>query len=474
EFWRREGAHIARKNLIFSMLAEHFGFAVWVVWTVVVLNLADEGISLSLSQLFLLTLLPNLIGSLLRIPYTFAVPRFGGRAWTTFSASLLLLPLLLLAIVVPSHWLAHQSHTTQMWVLGLCAATSGVGGGNFASSMANISFFYPEGRKGWALGLNAAGGNLGVATAQLFVPLITIIGVPAATLKLATHQTHLAYIGLVFIPLVVLAAVCAWVFMDSLREARSDRTSYSAALRNPHTWLLSALYVGTFGSFIGFSFAFPLVIKTSFPTFLAHHTFIATYLAGLGFLGALFGSLARPLGGRLADRVGGAPVTLASFAGMGAFTGLALVGLENQSFPLFFGSFLVLFALSGLGNGSIYRMIPAIFARTESRLGASAESNYLSAKRQAAAVVGIAGAIGALGGVLVQVVIRQASLHISALEKAAGTATAKAALATSHSAWAAPALWVFLVAYLALGGVTWAVYQRRSVEGNLRAAPAGV
>src|SRR5437773_221794 len=147
EFWATTGRRIARKNLILSMFAEHIGFSVWVLWTIIVLNLGNIGITLSVSELFLLTLVPNFVGSLLRIPYTFAVPRFGGRMWTTVSAALLFLPTLLLAIVVPSGWLAHQAHGAQLWVLFACAATAGVGGGNFSSSMANISFFYPERKK---------------------------------------------------------------------------------------------------------------------------------------------------------------------------------------------------------------------------------------------------------------------------------------------------------------------------------------
>src|SRR2546426_724126 len=198
-FWESSGRRIARKNLVFSMLAEHIGFSVWVLWTIVVLNLANIGITLSVSELFLLTLVPNLVGSVLRIPYTFAVPRFGGRAWTTISAALLFIPSLLLALVVPSGWLAHQAHSAQLWVLLACAATAGLGGGNFSSSMANISFFYPERKKGFALGLNAAGGNLGVAAAQLVIPLVIIIGVPAAAVKLPGHPVHLAYAGLLLL-----------------------------------------------------------------------------------------------------------------------------------------------------------------------------------------------------------------------------------------------------------------------------------
>src|SRR5215211_9287779 len=209
EFWEQKGRRIARKNLFLSVFAEHIGFSVWVLWTIVVINLSNVGITLSLPEQFWLTAVPNLIGSTLRVPYTFAVPRFGGRTWTTISASLLFIPALLLAIVVPSGWLADQSHGTQMWVLLACAATAGFGGGNFSSSMANISFFYPERRKGFALGLNAAGGKLGVAVAQLVVPLVIIVGVPAAAAKLPEHEVHLSYAGLMWLPLIVVAALGA-------------------------------------------------------------------------------------------------------------------------------------------------------------------------------------------------------------------------------------------------------------------------
>src|SRR5215212_7002174 len=394
-FWEQTGERIARKNLILSIFAEHLGFSIWVLWTIVVINLANAGMALSLPEQFWLIALPNLIGSALRIPYTFAVPRFGGRRWTTMSASLLLIPSLLLAIVVPSGWLADQSHDVQMWVLLACAAAAGVGGGNFSSSMANISFFYPERRKGLALGLNAAGGNLGVAVTQLLVPLVIIIGVRAAAVKLPEHDVHLAYAGLMWIPFIVLAGLGAYLYMDSLTQARADTRSYARVLREPQTWIMSVLYIGTFGSFIGYSFALPLVLKNTFPEFLAGHPFIATYLAGLGFVGALVGSVARPLGGWLSDRVGGAKVTLGVFVGMTVLTMVAIVGVREHSFALFLGSFMAIFLLAGMGNGSTYRMIPSIFAalgrRHAAQHGADAQETALSFKRQAAAVIGIAG-----------------------------------------------------------------------------------
>jgi NNP family nitrate/nitrite transporter-like MFS transporter len=464
-FWSRVGEKVARKNLIWSMFTEHLGFSVWVLWTIVVLNLANAGITLSVSELFLLTLLPNLIGSFLRIPYTFAVPRFGGRAWTTISAALLLVPVLLLAIVVPSAWLAGLGHNTQLWVLMLCAASAGVGGGNFSSSMANISFFYPERKKGWALGLNAAGGNLGVASAQLLVPLAIIIGIPAAVVELPKHPVHLAYAGWMWVPLIVVATVGAWLYMDSLTQAKADTTSYVKALKHNQTWIMAFLYIGTFGSFIGFSFALPLVIKNTFPEFLADHPFIATYLAGFGFMGALIGSLARPLGGWLADRVGGARVTLFVFVGMAAFTAVAIVGVQQRSFPIFFGSYMVIFLLSGTGNGSTYKMIPSIFSilgrREAHDTRNDARKTAVEFKRRAAAAIGIAGAIGAFGGVLIQVVLRQASLNVSALVKAAATPAEKVHVAAAHSDWSVPALWVFLGSYVVFAAVTWLAYLRK-------------
>jgi NNP family nitrate/nitrite transporter-like MFS transporter len=474
-FWAAGGRRIARRNLILSICAENLGFSIWVLWTIVVVNLGDVGISLSLSDQFLLTALPNLVGSFLRIPYTFAIPRFGGRGWTTFSVALLLVPTTLVAVVVPSGWLAHQGHSTQLWVLLACAATAGVGGGNFSSSMANISFFYPERRKGLALGLNAAGGNLGVAICQLVVPLAVIVGVPGALAKLPAHPVHIAYAGLVWMPFIIVIGALAWARMDSLAQARTDAGPWLRATSSAQTWLISLLYVGTFGSFIGYSFALPLVIKNTFPSFLTQHPFIATYLAGLGFMGALVGSLARPLGGWLADRVGGARVTVGCFTGMALGTAVAIAGVQRHSFGLFFGAYMIVFVCSGAGNGSTYRMIPAIFTHLAAREGGEA----IEYKHRAAAAIGIAGAVGAFGGFLIQLALRQASLPVAtAVAHAHKTISDPSALraalthiAAAHATWSVPALWAFLAAYLVLGALTWWCYLRRGV---LRSSPRAV
>ena len=286
EFWESRGKRIARKNLVFSILAENLGFSVWVLMSIVVVSLGSVGFAFSVGQQFWLLIVPNLVGAALRVPYTFAVPRFGGRVWTTISAGLLLIPCAMLAYAV-------STPGTPYWFFLLTSAAMGLGGGNFSSSMANISFFYPEGKKGLALGLNAAGGNLGVAVTQLVVPIVITIGT----------GIHLAYAALIWMPFIVVATACAWFFMDSLTQAKPDGQSYKLALSNPHTWVMSFLYIGTFGSFIGFSFAFPSLIKISFVDYKGW--------VALAFLGALIGSVARPLGGWLADRIGGAKVTLA-------------------------------------------------------------------------------------------------------------------------------------------------------------------
>jgi len=223
-FWRGGGRAIARRNLAVSVFAEFLGFCVWALWSVVVPHLPAAGFSLTLDQQFWLIALPSLVGATVRIPYTFAVPVFGGRNWTIVSALLLVLPAAALA------WAVSQPGTS-FGTLLLCAALAGLGGGNFASSMTNISFFFPEAEKGKALGLNAAGGNLGTGIVQLAVPAIIAVGAGA----------RLERAGLVFIPLALLAALLAWRGMDNLSGAKADYRSFASAARNRHTWPISFL-----------------------------------------------------------------------------------------------------------------------------------------------------------------------------------------------------------------------------------------
>jgi NNP family nitrate/nitrite transporter-like MFS transporter len=383
-FWASGGRRVARRNLGFSVFAEFLGFSVWLLWSVVATRLNEAGFDLSSSQLFTLVAVPALVGATLRFPYTFAVPRFGGRNWTVVSALLLLIPTGLLAVLV-------GNPSTPYWALLAGAATAGVGGGNFASSMANISFFFPEREKGWALGLNAAGGNLGVAVLQLVAPVVITLGA----------GLHLARVGLMWVPLILVSAACAWRFMDNLTTARSSLRDQLAVTRRHHTWIVAWLYVGTFGSFIGFSAGLPLLISQEFADPNA---------VGYAFLGPLVGSLARPLGGRLADRFGGARVTLATFVVMAAAVAGVVVTLTGTDRPYafagFLGLFLVLFVASGVGNGSTFRMVPVIFRAHHLRgadgLGEAArEQALVTSRRETAAVLGLTSAVGAYGGFLV-------------------------------------------------------------------------
>ncbi|MGH2708826.1 MAG: MFS transporter, partial [Actinomycetota bacterium] len=299
-FWEREGKAVARRNLTFSIFAEFLGFLVWVLWSVTAARLNEAGFNFSTSQLFTLVAAPALVGATVRFPYTLAVPRFGGRNWTVVSALLLLLPTSLLAVLV-------SNPSTPYWVFLLGAATAGLGGGNFASSMANISFFYPDRKKGFALGLNAAGGNLGVAVAQLLAPLVVMTGVFAVVGGSQAGGTlFLQNAGLIWIPFILAAAICARLFMDNLRVARSSLADQAVIVKRKQTWIMAWLYIGTFGSFIGYSAGLPLLMKTQFPN-------VALSIA---FLGPLVGSLSRPVGGWLSDRLGGARVTFVTFSSM--------------------------------------------------------------------------------------------------------------------------------------------------------------
>ncbi|QHC61999.1 MFS transporter [Rathayibacter festucae] len=378
--WQAEGRQVAGRNLRWSIFAEFLGFVVWQLWSVVVVQLPAAGFDFSTGEIFWLISMPSLVGATLRIPYTFMVPRFGGRNWTIVSAGLLLIPSIGLALAV-------GNPDTPFGVMLLVAALAGFGGGNFASSMANITFFYPHAQKGYALGLNAAGGNLGASVAQLIVPIAVTIGAAAAV--------NLPLAGLIWVPLIIVAMIGAWKRMDNLSTAKADVAASLAALREPHLWLLAVLYIGTFGSFIGFAGVFPKLIADTFPEFSQFSVGSATLT--LAFLGALVGSLSRPYGGRLADRFGGAPVTIAAFVAMGAGILFVIATLPLGSFWLFLAGFLVLFASAGIGNGATYRMIPTVFALRARQKG----DDGVGAQRTAAAALGLISAIGAYGGFVI-------------------------------------------------------------------------
>lgn len=432
--WEAGNKDIARRNLIWSTVAEHVGFSIWTIWSVMVLFMPQDIYGFSAGDKFLIAATATLAGGCLRIPYTLATATFGGRNWTMWSAFALLLPTL------ATLWLlAHPG--LPLWPYLLCAALCGLGGGNFASSMTNINAFYPQRLKGWALGLNAGGGNIGV-------PVMQLVGL----LVIATAGNREPYwVCAVYLVLLAATGVGAARYMDNLDQHRIDLTAMRSILAVSDTWVIALLYVGTFGSFIGFSFAFGQVLQINFAASGQSAAEASLHAAQIAFIGPLLGSVARIYGGKLADRIGGGRVTLAAFAGMILAAGLlvststyqdhgAVTGPRMLSYVI---GFVALFILSGMGNGSVYKMIPSIFEARSHCLDLNEHDRQQWSRAMAGALIGLAGAIGATGGVGINLALRQSYLT-------SGSATT--------------ALWIFVSFYIAASTLTWARYVRRPVS----------
>jgi NNP family nitrate/nitrite transporter-like MFS transporter len=445
EAWEAGGKRIAKRNLIWSIVAEHVGFSVWSIWSVMVLFMPQDVYGIDAAGKFYLVAMPTLVGAFMRIPYTVAPARFGGRNWTIVSALLLLIPALL------TLW-AMKNPGTSYPTFMVVAALAGLGGGNFASSMTNINAFYPQRLKGWALGLNAGGGNIGV-------PVIQLIGL----LVIATvGNTAPEIVCAVYLVAIAVAALGAALCMDNLGNQRSTLGALGEALRYKHSWVMSFLYIGTFGSFIGFSFAFGQVLQINYLAGGDTPAQAALHAAQISFIGPLLGSISRPFGGKLADRIGGGRITLYTFvamifaAGILVATGMiddgttgAPTGAQMACYVI---GFIVLFVLSGLGNGSTYKMIPSIFeAKAQGQDEWSAQEKAAWSRSMSGALIGFAGAVGALGGVFINVVLRASYVG-------------EAKSATN-------AFWVFLAFYVVCAVVTWAVFLRmhtaRAAGGEL-------
>lgn len=431
--WEAGNKKVARRNLIWSTVAEHVGFSIWSIWSVLVLFMPEAVYGFSAGDKFLLAATATLVGGCLRIPYTLATATFGGRNWTIFSAFVLLIP-----TFATMGLLAHPG--LPLWPYLVCAALTGLGGGNFAASMTNVNAFYPQRLKGWALAVNAGGGNLGV-------PMIQLIGL----LVIATAGNAQPYwVCAFYVVFLALTGVAAAWYMDNLDHHRIDVTAMRSILSVRDTWVISLLYIGTFGSFIGFSFAFGQVLQINFIAGGQSPAQASLHAAQIAFIGPLLGSLARVYGGKLADRVGGSRATLAVFAGMIMAAGLlVMVSVHNDHGSTVADSseltgyaigFIALFVLSGIGNGSVYKMIPSIFDAHSRSLNASEAQRKHWSRAMSGALIGFAGAIGALGGVGINLALRQSYLG-------SGSATA--------------ALWIFISFYLVASVTTWAMYVRR-------------
>ncbi|MGO9545581.1 MAG: nitrate/nitrite transporter [Rhodomicrobium sp.] len=435
EFWETTGARVARRNLWISIPALLLAFAVWMVWSVVVAKLPAIGFNYTTDQLFWLAALPGLSGATLRIFYSFMVPIAGGRLWTALSTASLLIPAFGIGYAV-------QDPSTPYFIFLVLALLCGLGGGNFASSMANISFFYPKSQKGNALALNAGLGNLGVSVVQFAVPLVITMSVFGAIggepHKISSGaQLWLQNAGFVWVPFIIVSTIAAWIGMNDIASARASFADQAVIFERKHNWIMCWLYTGTFGSFIGYSAGFPLLAKTQFPTVDS-----LQYV----FLGPLVGALSRAATGWLSDKFGGARVTFWVFLLMIAAVGgvLYFLGIKDQpgAFWGFFAMFIVLFFATGVGNASTFQMIPNIMRQEMVRLmpGASAGQKLRQAERESAAIIGFSSAIAAYGAFFIP--------------KAYGSSIA---LTGAPQA----ALWGFLGFYVTCVLVTWFFYTRR-------------
>jgi NNP family nitrate/nitrite transporter-like MFS transporter len=440
-FWEQEGRAIANANLWISVPSLFLAFAVWQLWSVVAVNLPALGFKFTPNELFWLAAAPGLSGATLRIFYSFMVPMFGGRRWTALSTASLLIPALGIGIAIQD---PATSYTTLLVLALLC----GFGGGNFASSMANINFFFPKERKGSALGVNAGLGNLGVSAVQFLAPLVVALGVygplaggPQTFVNAAGQSVQIwaQNAAFVWVPFIVICSIAAWIGMNDIADARASFREQAVIFRRKHNWLMCWLYLGTFGSFIGYAAGFPLLIKSQFP---------GVNPLQYAWLGPLVGAVVRPFGGWLADRLGGARVTFWNFIVMALAVGGVLWFLKLQSFAGFFACFMVLFLTTGIGNGSTFRMIPVIFLTERTReaagKGKAAEDQAVKdANKEAAAVLGFTSAFAAYGGFFIP--------------KSYGTSI-------SMSGGPELALYVFIVFYLTCIAVTWWYYSRKDAE----------
>jgi NNP family nitrate/nitrite transporter-like MFS transporter len=457
-FWNSTGKRIAYRNLWISIPALLCGFAVWGMWGIIAVQMLNLGFPFTQAELFTLTAIAGISGATMRIPASFLIRMAGGRNTIFLTTAMLLAPAIGTGVAL-------QHPEWPLWVFQLMALWSGVGGGNFASSMSNISTFFPKRLQGTALGLNAGLGNFGVTTMQIVIPLVMTVSffgltgdsmtlvkasgwifgkIPAGTatwiqnagfawvlslvplailcwfgmnnLKTVTPQAgspivaflKIAYlyslafipsVGMLYlylpaptglgllnmwvaIPLDIIAAL-AVMRLAAFGAMKENVAKQFAIFRNKHTWSLTALYVVTFGSFIGFSMALPLAITVIFgfqhvpdAAGVMTHTLKnpnAPSALTYAWIGPFVGAAIRPIGGWISDKVGGSIVTQVISAVM-VFASAAVGYVMQQAygsatpeqyFPAFMGLMVLLFAASGVGNGSTFRSVGVIFDRTQ-------------------------------------------------------------------------------------------------------------
>ncbi|MGB3896067.1 MFS transporter [Mycolicibacter sinensis] len=431
--WESGNKVVARRNLIWSTATMHVAFSIWSLWSVVVLFMPESVYGIKAGDKLLLAAVATLVGACARIPYVAATAKFGGRDWAVSSSLILLIPTVgtLLLLVNPGQ---------PLWMYLVCAALTGLGGGNYAASLANVDAFYPQRLKGVALGLCGGIGNLGVAAIQLVGLLVlSTLGNTKPELVCGVYLVLLALVG-----------IGAALRMDNLDHGAKEVGSIRSILSIPDSWVVSLLYCAAFGSFIGFAFAFAQVLHVTFEETGHSPAEASLYAARIAFLGPLLGALSRIYGGRVADRRGGGRVTFVVFVGMILAAAVLAVTstiddrtpgtVTSTSIVLYITGFIALFILAGMGNGSVLKMIPSIFEARSRSLDCPEGERRHWARSHSGALIGFATAVGALGGVAINLTLRQAWA-------ATGSET--------------PAFWIFLATYCAAAALTWVMYVRR-------------
>jgi len=378
----------AWKTLWVTTFSLTLAFIAWFLVSALAPVLNDIGFDLSKAQLYWLTAMPGLAGGLLRLVWTFLPPVIGTRKLVTLTTLLLLVPFIGWALAV-------QNPDTPYAMLLLLGIFAGIGGGAFSGFMPSTSYFFPRSKQGTALGVQAGIGNFGVSIVQLATPWIvgfmllggafaTAIGAPQHVVNDAKGISRDAFYqnaGYAWVPLVLVGAIAAWLLLKSVPVKVARVSDQFDIFRNRHTWLMTVLYVITFGTFSGFAAIFGLLIKNLYGS----SVFGAAGISPLkyAFLGALVGSAARVLAGPVADKLGGARVTLIASAGIAAatvFTSFQLNPTSVDQFPAFLWGMLAIFFFAGVGNASTFKQMPVIFER-----------------RQAGGVIGFTSAIAAFG-----------------------------------------------------------------------------
>ena len=459
KFWESTGKKIANRNLWISIPSLLCGFAVWLYWGIITVQMLNLGFPFAKAELFTLAAIAGLTGATLRIPSSFFIRIAGGRNTIFFTTALLMIPAIGAGIAL-------QDKDTPLWVFQILAFLSGFGGGNFASSMSNISFFFPKKTQGLALGLNAGLGNAGVTTMQIVIPLVMTFGIFGGDSMLlqntsgtligkipAGSETWIHNAGFVWLILLIPLAFAGWFGMNNLRtehvsphigspvgafskisgmlligfitaavglyiilpaptglgapgwakwpviagilfatvmllklipgDIKPNLQRQFKIFGNKHTWVMSIIYTMTFGSFIGYSAGFALAIKVVFgythvmgaDGAMLHDAVNPNGPSALmyAWMGPFIGALIRPIGGWIADKVGGAKVTqvvsivmIGSALGVAYFLKQAYVSATPEEFFLpFFVLFLLLFAATGIGNGSTFRTIAMVFDKEQ-------------------------------------------------------------------------------------------------------------